>query len=197
MRAMRTRCARALVGGVVLAGCGSGATPAPPPTAGAHDAAVAVVVDAGRPIDATAVPTELASADGVVAVATGAVALSRVVDAERGVIVYAPTRAGGKPAATRRCGGDARDAAATYLGNLADYQRAGVITIACEDAAGLAWCRGASTRADVPSLFVAMARDADQVRVVAVGDGVAAAPEQARVARAVQSGTPRCPAAPR
>ena len=136
------------LGVIAVVACGGDKRAAPAPVV-AIDAAPVPLIDAmPLPIDAarTVSPEEAARrvdhddgvASGVAAVATeallesvatGKTSLSAVVAPARGVY----EAVGGK--VVRRCGGDGRDLAATYLGRMIDHERGGAALITCDNRA--------------------------------------------------------------
>lgn len=137
------------LGVIAVVACGGDKRAAPAPAV-ARDAAVApVVIDAAPPpIDAArpVAPEEAARrvghddgvASGAAAVATEALLEAVAIGATSLTAVLAPARGvheatGGK--VVRRCGAEARDLAATYLGRALDLERGGAAQLACDNGA--------------------------------------------------------------
>ena len=135
--------------GMIVMACGGDKRATPAPTVARDAAPAPVLIDAAPlPLDAarTVSPDETARRvghdDGVTsgaaavatetlleAVGTGAASLSTVLAPARGVY----EAVGGK--VVRRCGAEARDLAATYIGRALDLERGGAALIACDNAA--------------------------------------------------------------
>lgn len=201
------KCAMRLVlglGVIATVACGSDKRAAPAPAV-ARDAAlvtppidaVPVPIDAARPVSSDEAARRVGHDDGVAsgaaavateglveALAIGAASLSTVVVPTRGVY----EAVGGK--VERRCGGAARDVAATYVGRMIDQERGGAAQLVCDNAAldadpvgptaplgRHALCRTVALVPEQPRDVIVLAPVDGALRVVAVATLAAGAAE--------------------